>query len=220
MPVASDRSAAAAPAAPAPSAGRGCQRRSAPPPDRRPGRSPAAAVRRSPSSTGRSARLLRRPALPRRCRKAQRDRLRDRLAGRQHVGPGQLQRPAVGLVGGVGPVALVLHLERVALHPALARGGPGAMMGDRADRLERLPGVDQVGKPGLATVPSTCSTVTGAPATPTIGCSMQKPQRLVSKSPSGTAVARKRAGRPPCPRSAPRMRKPLRRRDQHIRRRS
>ena len=35
------------------------------------------------------------------------------LAGRQRVGEGQRERAVVGLVGGIGPVALVLGLPRV-----------------------------------------------------------------------------------------------------------
>ena len=38
----------------------------------------------------------------------------------QRVGPGQRQRPHIGLEGGVGPVAVVLHLEGVALHAQVA----------------------------------------------------------------------------------------------------
>ena len=41
-----------------------------------------------------------------------------RFAGRDPVGPWQRQRPHIGLVGGIGPVALVFHLEDVAFHPA------------------------------------------------------------------------------------------------------
>ena len=36
----------------------------------------------------------------------------------KRISPGQSERPYVGFVRGVGPVALVLHLKRVALHPA------------------------------------------------------------------------------------------------------
>jgi 8-oxo-dGTP pyrophosphatase MutT (NUDIX family) len=47
-------------------------------------------------------------------------------------------------------------------------------------------------------VPSTCPTFTAAPATPVMGCSRQKAQRLVRKSASGVASTSKRMplGRP------------------------
>ena len=60
----------------------------------------------------------------------------------QRIGPRLLQRAHIGLVGGVGPVALVLHLEGLAFHGAggpetgrdLVRQGPDA--GDRAARID------------------------------------------------------------------------------------
>ena len=58
-------------------------------------------------------------------RHGERDGLIERGAARERVGPGQRERPDIGLVGGVGPVALVLHLERVAFHAALTVA-PGA----------------------------------------------------------------------------------------------
>ena len=114
------------------------------------------------------------------------------LTGRQHIGPWQRQRPHIGLVGRVRPVALVLHLESVALHPAFGGDARPNLMGDRAQILERLPGIDQISGSFVATtLPSVCSTVTGLPARPAIGCRMQKPQRLVSKSLSGSALTSK-----------------------------
>lgn len=76
----------------------------------------------------------------------QTDRLVQSLAGRQHIGPWQRKRPDIGLVGGVRPVALVLHLERIAFHPAFGGNAGPDLMGDRPQILERLPRVDQVGK--------------------------------------------------------------------------
>lgn len=76
----------------------------------------------------------------------QADRLAQHLAGRQYVGPWQRERPDIGLVGRIRPVALVLHLEHVAFHPAFGGDAGPDLMGDRPQILERLPRVDQVGK--------------------------------------------------------------------------
>ena len=52
----------------------------------------------------------------------------------QRVGPGQRQRAHVGLERGIGPVAVILHLEGVALH-AHGRFQPGHhLVRERADR--------------------------------------------------------------------------------------
>ena len=83
---------------------------------------------------------------PPRIRAADLDRhpLREALAGSGTMGIAERDRRAVRLERGVGPVALVLHLERVAFH-ATFRGDTGAhLMGDRAHLLERLPRLDKV----------------------------------------------------------------------------
>ena len=147
----SGRSATAAPAAPVPSDG---SRSSASPArrlDRPRRRSRAASGPASPSSTRtRAPSSAAKPALRAVASEAQRDRLPVcGYADWQHIGPGQRQRPHIGLVGGVGPVALVLHLERVAFHPAFgADAGPDRMR-DRPHVLERLPGIDQFRQHGL-----------------------------------------------------------------------
>ena len=71
-------------------------------------------------------------------------RLLELRAGGERVGPGQRERPHVGLVGGVGPVALVLHLERVALHAAGDAQARRRLVGDGAQVHHRLHGVDQI----------------------------------------------------------------------------
>ena len=76
----------------------------------------------------------------------QRNRLFERHVLRQRVRPGQSERAHIGLVGGVGPVALILHLEGVALHPAFdARAGRELVL-DGAQVHHRLDRVDQFGK--------------------------------------------------------------------------
>ena len=63
-------------------------------------------------------------------------------ARRQRVGPRQRQRPDIGLERGVGPVAVVLHLEGVAFHAA---GRPHArhhLVAERADVEEGLHRID------------------------------------------------------------------------------
>ena len=50
---------------------------------------------------------------------------------------------------------------------------------------ERWPGLMIVGKFRFSRLPSTCTTSTGFPTTPSSGCRMTKPERLVRKSLSG-----------------------------------
>ena len=76
----------------------------------------------------------------------QRDALAQLLALGDRVGPGQGERPDIGLVGGVQPVALVLHLEGVALHAAGDAQARQRLVGQGADVHERAGGVDQLGK--------------------------------------------------------------------------
>ena len=74
----------------------------------------------------------------------------DGLAGfaLQPVGPGPRQRSVVGLEGGVAPLALILHLEDVAIEAAL--DAPAArLMGQAGDVHEGLPRRDQRGKARL-----------------------------------------------------------------------
>ena len=72
----------------------------------------------------------------------ERHRLLDRRPGFQGIGPRQRQRPDVGLVGGVRPVSLVLHLVGVALHPA-GHGETGrGLVGQRAQVHHRLHRID------------------------------------------------------------------------------
>ena len=74
----------------------------------------------------------------------QRNRLTISNSPRHHIGPRQCQRPHIRLVGGIGPVALILHLPYPTLHPA-TRDQPWAdMMGDRTHVLEWLPRLNQV----------------------------------------------------------------------------
>ena len=75
--------------------------------------------------------------------------LPDLHPGLQHIGPGQLQRPHIGLVRCVGPVALVLHFKRVAFHPAFGDNARHDLMRDGAHVLEGLPWVDEIRKPRL-----------------------------------------------------------------------
>ena len=91
-------------------------------------------------------------ALSRRARAAgvpwtdRRDRLLDHVALGERVGPGQGERPDIGLVGGVGPVALILHLEGIALHAALTLDTGSEGMGDGAQVHHRLHRIDELGK--------------------------------------------------------------------------
>ena len=85
----------------------------------------------------------------RRARKTYRHRLFDSLPAHQGIGVGQAERAHVGLVGSVGPVALVLHLEGVALHGAGHFEAGANLVADRADIHDRLLGVDALGKAGL-----------------------------------------------------------------------
>ncbi len=55
----------------------------------------------------------------------------------------EVQRRPVGLEGGVGPVALVLGLERLSLHPDLDLDAGGDLVEDRAHVPERLVGRDE-----------------------------------------------------------------------------
>ena len=112
------------------------------------------------------------------------------LAGLDHVGPGLGERPDIGLVGGIVPVAVVLHLEGVALHGAGHLDARQHLVGERADVLERADRDRSApGRSRARCAPSTCSTSTGSPATPSIGCSMTKPVRLVRKSVTAVRLA-------------------------------
>ena len=74
----------------------------------------------------------------------------DHRTGRDRVGPGQRQRPEVGLEGGIEPVAVVLGLPGgVALHPAGGAKAGQRLVGDGADVEEGLDRVDEVGEPGV-----------------------------------------------------------------------
>ena len=70
--------------------------------------------------------------------------------GRERVGPGQGERADVGLVRGVGPVALVLHLVGVALHPAGHAQRPGRRPWVSCAQVHhRLHRVDDLGEAAL-----------------------------------------------------------------------
>ena len=70
--------------------------------------------------------------------------------GRDGIGPGQGERADVGLVRGVGPVALVLHLVGVALHPAGHAQRPVRRpVGELAQVHHRLHRVDDRGEAAL-----------------------------------------------------------------------
>ena len=74
----------------------------------------------------------------------------DRVAGRDRIGPGQRQRPEVGLERGIQPVAVVLGLPgRIALHPAGGAKARQRLVGDGADVEEGLDRVDEIGEPGV-----------------------------------------------------------------------
>ncbi|ODT32139.1 MAG: hypothetical protein ABS35_02800 [Kaistia sp. SCN 65-12] len=82
-----------------------------------------------------------------------RDLLVDRLARLDPVGPRQRQRPDIGLVGRVGPVALILHLESVAFEQARHALPARRAMRDLANIHHRLYRVDGFGKARLDPVP-------------------------------------------------------------------
>ena len=73
----------------------------------------------------------------------ERDLLGHGVTGLQRVRERQRERPAVDLVGGVGPIALVLHLEDVAGELELRRDALVAEV-ERPDVEQRLPRRDQV----------------------------------------------------------------------------
>ena len=75
--------------------------------------------------------------------------LRELLALLQRVGPGQRQRAHIGLVGGVHPVAVVLHLEGVALHAADDLQPRRDLVGQGADVEEGAGRVDQLRETAL-----------------------------------------------------------------------
>ena len=61
----------------------------------------------------------------------------------------ELERPHVGLVRGIGPVALVFHLEGVAQHGAGHLQAGRDLVGQGADVHDRLLGVDHFREAGL-----------------------------------------------------------------------
>ena len=118
------------------------------------GRSPAAAWRRTSApatapTVGRGGREAGAGAR----RHREHDALPELLSRPQRVGPGQRQRAHIGLVGGVGPVALVLHLEGVALHAAGHLEAGRELVGQRPQVHHGLDGVDQVREAGLDDAP-------------------------------------------------------------------
>ena len=110
-------------------------------------------------------------------------------------GRGRDERPAIGLERGVGPVALVLHLEDLAVHRDVDLDRTDAMpqAGDVEDRLRRRNPLGKRRRRTDAVRPDRTST--GVPATPAIGCSSTNPARLTTAS--RNAVSRTRALEPP-----------------------
>lgn len=73
------------------------------------------------------------------------DPLTEALTLRHEIGPGQSQGPHVGLVGGIGPVALILHLEDIANELRCHHDTGRHTVGDLSNVLERLPRFDRIG---------------------------------------------------------------------------
>jgi hypothetical protein len=77
------------------------------------------------------------------------DGLLEGLAGLQDIGVGQPERAHVGLVGGIRPVALILHLEGITQHSAGHREARHDFVLQRADVHDGLFRIDHLGKAGL-----------------------------------------------------------------------
>src|SRR3546814_3197200 len=69
----------------------------------------------------------------------------DLVAARHDIGPGPRERADIGFVRGVGPVALILHLERITIEAARDRRAT-LLVDQRADVGERLPRRDRFGE--------------------------------------------------------------------------
>jgi hypothetical protein len=78
---------------------------------------------------------------------------------------------------------MVLHLEGIAFHVTGDAQAWPRFVGEGANVEDRLPGLDEFEKTDLcSTRLSVCSTSTGLPATPLIGCRTTKPVRFVGNS--------------------------------------
>ena len=71
------------------------------------------------------------------------DRLPDSFARLERIGPGQRQRPNIGLERGISPVAVIFHFEGVALHAHDGLQTGHHLVGERAQVQERLHWIDQ-----------------------------------------------------------------------------
>ena len=65
------------------------------------------------------------------------------------IGPGDVPGPAIGLEGGIAPIALILHLPDIALHPHRRFETGHDLVAEGADIHEGLMGADRVGKARL-----------------------------------------------------------------------
>ncbi len=65
---------------------------------------------------------------------------------RERIRPWPGQRAHIGFVGGIGPVAMVLHLERVAFHRACGPDARRHLMGQSADIAKRAVRIDLCGE--------------------------------------------------------------------------
>ena len=71
----------------------------------------------------------------------------------ERVSPRQRERPDVGLVRRVGPVALILHFERIAFHPAGRPQARSHLVRESPDVEDRLGGADGFGEASLLLAP-------------------------------------------------------------------
>src|SRR5664279_2550349 len=76
-------------------------------------------------------------------------RLIDSASRLQGIRPRKRKRTHVGLVGRVGPIALILHFVGVALHEAFDRRSWSECVPDRAQVHHRLHGINQTWKAGF-----------------------------------------------------------------------
>ena len=78
--------------------------------------------------------------------KTQRDRLPEFLTRRQYIRPGPRERAHVGFERGVGPVAMIFHLKRIAFHHASRPNTRQHFVRQRANISIRAIGIDVLRK--------------------------------------------------------------------------